>query len=112
MLGCAHGQSRTEFVSLQPTGSWFRRGIYMCRGLIPSIAAILPEAAITYGLFDLLKRGAARWAGQESPSVPLSLSCGVLAAFTGQVVAYPLETISRRMQVLLLTTLSACPKLR
>jgi Mitochondrial carrier protein len=28
-----------------------------------------------------------------------SLSAGVLAAFIGQTVAYPLETISRRMQV-------------
>ena len=66
---------------------------------MPSVAAILPEAAITYGLFDLLKRGVAKWSGAERPSVPVSLSCGVLAAFTGQVVAYPLETISRRMQV-------------
>ncbi len=28
-----------------------------------------------------------------------ALAFGVLAAFTGQLVAYPLETVSRRIQV-------------
>lgn len=63
------------------------------------MAAVLPEAAITYGLFDLLKRGFARAAGEKEAGVAPSLAAGVLAAFTGQVVAYPLETVSRRMQV-------------
>ena len=70
-----------------------------CRGIGPSVAAILPEAAITYGLFDILKRGFARAAGSKEAGVAPSLAAGVLAAFTGQVVAYPLETVSRRMQV-------------
>ena len=69
-----------------------------CRGLVPSVAAILPEAAITYGLFDILKRSFTRWSGREEAGVLPSLSAGVLAAFMGQVVAYPLETVSRRMQ--------------
>eukprot|EP00892_Ulva_mutabilis_P002973 jgi/Ulvmu1/12677/UM094_0034.1 len=68
------------------------------RGLAPSVAAILPEAAITYGLFDLLKRSYVAYSGAEAGVLP-SLAAGVLAAFTGQVVAYPLETVSRRMQV-------------
>lgn len=70
-----------------------------CRGLGPSVAAILPEAAITYGLFDLLKRSYVVYSGGTEAGVLPSLAAGVLAAFTGQVVAYPLETVSRRMQV-------------
>jgi hypothetical protein len=70
-----------------------------CRGLLPSVVAILPEAAITYGLFDLLKRNIARWSGRTEAGVVPSLTAGAMAAFMGQVVAYPLETISRCMQV-------------
>jgi solute carrier family 25 (mitochondrial phosphate transporter), member 23/24/25/41 len=66
---------------------------------VPSVAAILPEAAITYGLFDLLKRMYVRASGRSEAGIVPSLTAGVLAAFIGQVVAYPLETISRRMQV-------------
>jgi len=71
-------------------------GLY--RGVGPSVAAILPEAAIVYGLFDLSKKTYARVTGKEPGLLP-SLSFGVWSAFMGQVVAYPLETISRRMQV-------------
>lgn len=69
------------------------------RGLVPSVAAILPEAAITYGLFDLLKRSYVNFSGQTEAGVLPSLMAGVFSAFMGQVVAYPLETVSRRMQV-------------
>ena len=71
-------------------------GLY--RGVGPSVAAILPEAAIVYGLFDLSKKAYARVTGRE-PGVLASLSFGVWSAFMGQVVAYPLETVSRRMQI-------------
>lgn len=71
-------------------------GLY--RGVGPSVAAILPEAAIVYGLFDLSKKAYTRITGQEPGLLP-SLSFGVWSAFMGQVVAYPLETVSRRMQV-------------
>mmetsp|Transcript_17553 Transcript_17553/g.48989 ORF Transcript_17553/g.48989 Transcript_17553/m.48989 type:complete len:335 (+) Transcript_17553:1350-2354(+) len=68
-------------------------------GVGPSIAAIVPEAAITYGMFDLLKRSYSEMRGVAEPSVLVSLTFGVSSAFMGQVVAYPLETISRRMQI-------------
>jgi len=71
-------------------------GLY--RGVGPSVAAILPEAAIVYGLFDLSKKTYTRLTGKEPGLLP-SLSFGVWSAFMGQVVAYPLETVSRRMQV-------------
>lgn len=68
------------------------------KGVGPSVAAILPEAAIVYGLFDVLKKSYTKVSGKE-PGVMQSLSFGVFSAFMGQVVAYPLETVSRRMQV-------------
>jgi solute carrier family 25 phosphate transporter 23/24/25/41 len=68
------------------------------RGLAPSIAAIAPEAAITYGLHDLLKRAYHKTYRKE-PGIGASLLCGVVAAWSGQLVAFPLETVSRRMQL-------------
>jgi len=68
-------------------------------GVGPSIAAIVPEAAITYGMFDILKKKYSEVRGVPEPSVVVSLAFGVCSAFMGQVVAYPLETIARRMQV-------------
>mmetsp|Transcript_6446 Transcript_6446/g.18597 ORF Transcript_6446/g.18597 Transcript_6446/m.18597 type:complete len:331 (+) Transcript_6446:1335-2327(+) len=71
-------------------------GLY--RGLLPSLAGMLPEAAITYGLFDTLKARHRAATGAE-PDVAHVLSFGVASAFCGQLVAFPLETVSRRLQV-------------
>ncbi|KAG2432941.1 hypothetical protein HXX76_008669 [Chlamydomonas incerta] len=68
------------------------------KGLGPSVAAIFPEAAITYGLHDALKKAYTRLAHEE-PGVAPSLAFGVLSAFMGQLVSFPLETVSRRLQV-------------
>lgn len=77
------------------------RALY--KGVGPSAMAILPEAAIVYGLFDLLKKSYIHMnqnqKSKQEPGVILSLSFGVFSAFMGQLVAYPLETVSRRMQV-------------
>jgi solute carrier family 25 (mitochondrial phosphate transporter), member 23/24/25/41 len=54
------------------------------RGLAPSLSAIIPEAAITYGMFDLLKGAHARVTGQEA-GVAAALAFGVSSAFLGQV---------------------------
>jgi solute carrier family 25 phosphate transporter 23/24/25/41 len=69
------------------------------RGLLPSILAILPEAAITYGMFDWLKRCYAQQTGQAEAGMVPSVACGVLSSFTGQMVAFPIESVARRMQV-------------
>ncbi|GIL71816.1 hypothetical protein Vretimale_646 [Volvox reticuliferus] len=68
------------------------------KGLGPSVAAIFPEAAITYGLHDALKRAYTRVVHEEPGVVP-SLAAGVLSAFMGQLVSFPLETVSRRLQL-------------
>ncbi|GAQ82898.1 mitochondrial substrate carrier family protein [Klebsormidium nitens] len=69
------------------------------KGLRPSIVAIIPEAAITYGAFDILKKGYRKLAKVEEVPVPAALFCGVSSALMGQIVAFPLELVSRRLQV-------------
>eukprot|EP00850_Spirogloea_muscicola_P020908 SM000230S07344 [mRNA] locus=s230:206462:210381:+ [translate_table: standard] len=69
------------------------------RGLRPSIIAIIPEAAITYGCFDLLKNAYKQVTNVQELGVLPALACGVTSAFTGQLVAYPFELVARRFQV-------------
>lgn len=76
------------------------RALY--RGLGFAVAAVIPEAAITYGCFDLLNGIVARAydtrVGGSAPPI-LSVGCGVVAALIGQTVAYPLEVITRRVSL-------------
>lgn len=69
------------------------------RGLAPSLLSILPEAAIAYGFADVLKMAYQRATGKEHVGPVPALFCGVTAAFTGQLVAYPLEVVARHAQV-------------
>lgn len=46
----------------------------------------------------MLKRNYKQLYNRE-PDIAASLCCGVLAAWSGQLVAFPLETVSRRMQL-------------
>ncbi len=50
-------------------------------------------------LHDLLKQLYRRTNQGQEPGVVTSLGFGVLSAFTGQLVAFPLETVARRLQV-------------
>lgn len=50
-------------------------------------------------MFDALKKAYSRATGGEDPSAMVSLGFGVCSAFCGQLVAFPLETVARRMQV-------------
>lgn len=68
------------------------------RGLAPSFLSILPEAAITYGFSDLLKMAYQRATGKDRVEPGPALAFGVASAFTGQLVAYPLEVVARRAQ--------------
>ena len=50
------------------------------------------------GLFDILKKGYVQATGEQEAGVVPSIGFGVFSAFTGQLVAYPLETVVRQMQ--------------
>lgn len=50
------------------------------------------------GLYDSLKRAYVALRGAE-PGVAASIGFGVLSSFAGQLVAFPLETVARRLQV-------------
>ena len=50
------------------------------------------------GMFDGLKRSYAKLSGEEEAGVLPSIAFGVASAFTGQMVAFPLESIARRLQ--------------
>lgn len=83
------------FASL--TGIARREGVRaLFSGLPFSLMAMVPEAALTYGSFDLLKEA---WAKHISPQVgalPVTL-CAVLAAGAGQTFSFPIEAVSRRL---------------
>jgi hypothetical protein len=65
--------------------------------LIPAL--LHPHPCAFLRLHDLLKSAYRDARGGEEPGVAASLAAGVAAAFAGQLVAFPLETISRRLQV-------------
>ena len=58
----------------------------------------LLESRRRYGMFDTLKQQHARLTGCE-PGVMPALSYGVASAFMGQLASFPLETVSRRLQL-------------
>ncbi|KAL0036668.1 hypothetical protein WJX79_004927 [Trebouxia sp. C0005] len=68
-------------------------------GLGSSLAAVMPEAAVTYGLFDLLTKAYMRKSNKETPGVGVAVAAGIVSCCLGQTVSFPLETISRRLQV-------------
>ena len=51
------------------------------------------------GMFDGLKKSYAKLSGEEEAGVLPSIAFGIASAFTGQMVAFPLESIARRLQV-------------
>lgn len=79
------------------------RSLY--RGLKPALAGIAPEAALTYGCYDLLKDAHERFVRArappgEEPATPgwaPRVGCAMVASLVGQTAAFPAEVISRRM---------------
>jgi solute carrier family 25 phosphate transporter 23/24/25/41 len=59
---------------------------YTCRRLHDTLKRSLHTSSSSSGV-------------QSEPRVLHSLACGVVAAWSGQLVAFPLETVSRRMQL-------------
>ena len=72
------------------------------RGLGYAVAAIIPEAAVTYGTYDALSNltsAAYRRRYGSEPPVALGVVCGAAAATIGQTLAYPLEVVTRRVSL-------------
>ena len=82
-------------------------GLY--RGLKPALIGIAPEAALTYGIFDLLKERcerAERRAAEKTETPPGGgnkatpaqiVACAAVASLCGQTAAFPAEAVSRRL---------------
>eukprot|EP00013_Stygamoeba_regulata_P000304 CAMPEP_0177638088 /NCGR_PEP_ID=MMETSP0447-20121125/5306_1 /TAXON_ID=0 /ORGANISM="Stygamoeba regulata, Strain BSH-02190019" /LENGTH=438 /DNA_ID=CAMNT_0019140035 /DNA_START=24 /DNA_END=1340 /DNA_ORIENTATION=+ len=96
-------------LALAETGSY--RGIAHCllsiqrlegaralfRGLVPSLAGIVPYAAVDLGMYSLLKDEYHQRYGHD-PAVPALLACGAVSSSCGQLVAYPLQLVRTRLQ--------------
>ncbi|ABO99031.1 MC family transporter: adenylate [Ostreococcus lucimarinus CCE9901] len=77
------------------------RGLY--RGALPAAIAVVPEAAITFGSYDLMRdwygRRAKSAARSAAAAAAPSLAFGMISAACGQAVSFPLDVVSRRMVV-------------
>lgn len=77
------------------------RGLY--RGALPAAIAVVPEAAITFGSYDLMRdwygRRAKSAARTAAAAAAPSLAFGMISAACGQAVSFPLDVVSRRMVV-------------
>lgn len=51
------------------------------------------------GMYDGLKRLYKKHTKQDDVGLAPSIACGVASSFTGQMLAFPLENIARRLQV-------------
>ena len=69
-------------------------------GIGPSLAGIIPYAAIDLSLMSILKEAAAAHlsARERDVSVPLLLTCGMVSSAVATVATFPLNVIRTRMQ--------------
>ncbi|KAF9602076.1 hypothetical protein IFM89_024843 [Coptis chinensis] len=78
------------------------RALY--KGWLPSVIGVVPYVGLNFAVYESLKD----WLLKTRPfglvedselSVPTRLACGAAAGTVGQTVAYPLDVIRRRMQM-------------
>ncbi|KAK2966488.1 hypothetical protein RJ640_019017 [Escallonia rubra] len=78
------------------------RALY--KGWLPSVIGVVPYVGLNFAVYESLKD----WLIKSRPfglvedtelSVPIKLACGAAAGTVGQTVAYPLDVIRRRMQM-------------
>ncbi|PIA49094.1 hypothetical protein AQUCO_01300147v1 [Aquilegia coerulea] len=78
------------------------RALY--KGWLPSVIGVVPYVGLNFAVYESLKD----WLVKSRPfglvedaelSVPIRLACGAAAGTVGQTVAYPLDVIRRRMQM-------------
>lgn len=74
------------------------KGFYL--GLWPSMMGIAPYIGLEFAVYERLKAVAKKVEGEDrTVDKGKLLLCGATAGTAGQVVAYPIDTIRRRMQV-------------
>lgn len=79
------------------------RALY--KGWLPSVIGVVPYVGLNFAVYETLKDWVVKaYAGQGATSdadlsVLTKLACGAAAGTTGQTVAYPLDVVRRRMQM-------------
>ncbi|CAN8248182.1 unnamed protein product [Cochlearia groenlandica] len=78
------------------------RALY--RGWLPSVIGVVPYVGLNFAVYESLKD----WLVKDNPfglvennelTIVTRLSCGAIAGTVGQTIAYPLDVIRRRMQM-------------
>ncbi|XP_057443746.1 mitochondrial adenine nucleotide transporter ADNT1-like isoform X2 [Lotus japonicus] len=78
------------------------RALY--KGWLPSVIGVIPYVGLNFSVYESLKDWLIRYkplgiAQDSELSVTTRLACGAAAGTVGQTVAYPLDVIRRRMQM-------------
>lgn len=74
------------------------------KGWLPSVIGVVPYVGLNFAVYEslkdwLIKRNSVRPGESSELSVLTKLACGAAAGTVGQTVAYPLDVIRRRMQM-------------
>ncbi|KAL9254448.1 Mitochondrial adenine nucleotide transporter ADNT1-like protein [Drosera capensis] len=78
------------------------RALY--KGWLPSVIGVIPYVGLNFGVYESLKD----WVIKSKPfglaqdsdlNIATKLACGAVAGTVGQTVAYPLDVVRRRMQM-------------
>ncbi|KAE8682629.1 Detected protein of confused Function [Hibiscus syriacus] len=88
----AYGGVRDVLTSVYKEGGM--RGLY--RGVGPTLAGILPYAALKFYVYEVLKTHVPE---EQQKPILMHLSCGAAAGLIGQTFTYPLDVVRRQMQV-------------
>ena len=68
----------------------------LMRGLTPALLAIAPEAALTFGTYDIIAEWYKDTFNKEYGEPHVSMCVGAISATTGQLAAFPMELIARK----------------
>lgn len=73
----------------------------MFRGMVPTLIGVAPYVGVNYLVYESLKELCPIPEGEKQPSAMWLGVCGGVAGTTGQTVAYPMDLLRRRFQVVL-----------
>ncbi|KAH7437252.1 hypothetical protein KP509_05G062200 [Ceratopteris richardii] len=78
------------------------RALY--KGWLPSVIGVIPYVGLNFSVYESLKVWVSKRNVQESGLEPeltvlTKLGCGAVAGMVGQTVAYPLDVVRRRLQM-------------